>query len=104
MIELDTITKFEECIKKNAKVIIDFYATWCNPCKNIAPVLQEYADKNPDIVFVKVDVDANDDTAGVCNVDAMPTIIAFHNGVELSRFEGASLLKLADLVSKLQSA
>ena len=104
MKELANLSDFEAFIKSNPKVIIDFYATWCGPCKNIAPVLEDYASKNSDIAFAKVDVDANEDAASVCNVEAMPTMIAFHNGTQFSKFEGANPNKLADLVAKLKNA
>ena len=104
MKELANMSEFEAYINGNSKVIIDFYATWCGPCKVIAPILQEFADKNSDIAFAKVDVDSNEDAATHATVEAMPTMIGYLNGVEFARFEGANTSKLADLVTKLKNA
>jgi len=62
-------------------VIVDFYATWCGPCKMISPELEKMASSEfTDVMFLKVDVDENEDIAAEYNVTAMPTFIFFKNG------------------------
>ncbi|XP_074594283.1 uncharacterized protein LOC141849729 isoform X1 [Brevipalpus obovatus] len=61
-------------------VIIDFYATWCGPCRNIAPTVEKMAVENADVVFLKVDVDEAEDCASTYGVDVMPTFIFLKNG------------------------
>ena len=56
-------------------VVIDFYATWCGPCKVIAPKVEEMSSSMSNVVFLKVDVDENEDAAGEYNISAMPTFI-----------------------------
>lgn len=66
----------------NAKgtVIVDFFATWCGPCKMLAPVLEKVADKHPDVKIVKVDVDQSSDLASKYGVMGVPTMIVFKDG------------------------
>ncbi len=60
-------------------VVIDFYATWCGPCKLIAPKVEEMAGEMSNVVFLKVDVDENEEAAQEYNVSAMPTFIFIKN-------------------------
>lgn len=81
-------------------VVIDFSASWCMPCRNIAPVFADLA-KNAqfsNVVFVKVDVDAAPDVAGKYNVAAMPTFVFLKNGVEIERFSGANADRLTKTI------
>ena len=66
----------------NAKgtVLVDFFATWCGPCKMLAPVLEKVADKHPDVKIVKVDVDQSSDLASKYGVMGVPTMIVFKDG------------------------
>merc|ERR1712046_388367 len=81
-------------------VIVDFTATWCGPCQRIAPFFAELATKYPDCVFVKVDVDENEEVAAMCSVSAMPTFHAMKNGEKVDELVGASNEKLEALVTK----
>lgn len=66
---------------KSGKVLVDFFATWCGPCKMIAPVLEDLdRDPNYDVQIVKVDVDEAEDAAREFNVQAIPTLIFFKDG------------------------
>lgn len=79
---------FDETIG-NGKVLVDFWAGWCMPCKMIAPVIEELASENEGSVTVaKVDVDSNNDIAARYNIMSIPTVILFGDGVELKRFIG----------------
>ena len=71
--------EFKEVIKEG-KVVIDFFATWCGPCKMLSPVMDEISNELSDISFYKVDVDKNEDIAREYGIMSIPTIIIFENG------------------------
>lgn len=73
---------FDKLIEKEA--VVDFYATWCGPCKMFGPVFEEVA-TNMDINFVKIDVDKNSDIAREYGVMTIPTVILFKDGKEVKR-------------------
>jgi len=81
-------------------VVVDFTATWCGPCQNIAPVFIKLAEEMPDVVFVKVDVDENDEVAGECGISAMPTFQFYKNGKKLDEFSGANEDKIRAGIAK----
>lgn len=73
---------FSELIKE--KVVVDFYATWCGPCKMLGPVFEEVANESS-IKFVKVDIDEHEDLCREYKVMSVPTLILFENGKEVRR-------------------
>src|SRR3989442_15658692 len=78
-----------EVIKSDVRVLVDFWAVWCGPCRMVAPVLEEIATEQGDKVKIaKLDVDANPITAGRFGVRAIPTMILFKNGREAQRVVG----------------
>ena len=64
----------------NGIVLVDFYATWCGPCKMIAPVIEELANEMENVKFVKVDVDKNPGSAGKYQIQSIPTLLIFKDG------------------------
>lgn len=76
---------FDELIKD--KAIVDFFATWCGPCKMLGPVFEELS-KEIDIPFVKVDIDSNMELCKEYKVMSVPTVILFENGKEVKRNTG----------------
>lgn len=78
-------------IPSSGAVVIDFFATWCGPCKKIAPVFEKLAEVYPSIAFLKVDVDESGDLAELYEVQAMPTFVFLKNGIIVKRIEGADL-------------
>jgi len=81
---------FEKIIAQNGKtVLVDFWATWCGPCRMIAPVLEEVAKERPDVTVCKVDVDEERDLALEYGVSSIPTLLVFRDGKVVNQSIGA---------------
>merc|ERR1712236_160559 len=80
-------------------VVVDFHATWCGPCKMIAPHLEEMSKTMEEVVFLKVDVDDCEDIAAEYNISAMPTFIFLKNKTKVADLTGANIEKLKELVN-----
>merc|ERR1711977_22673 len=85
-------------------VVVDFTASWCGPCQRIAPVFQKLQEEMTEIVFVKVDVDENEETAAACGIQAMPTFQFYKSGAKVHEFSGASEEKIREAIAKLAAA
>jgi len=79
-------------------VVVDFFATWCGPCKMIAPVLEELNKTLEDVVFIKVDVDDIEEVAAEYKITAMPTFIFIKKSEQVAELKGANVEKLKELV------
>ncbi|RWS21535.1 thioredoxin-2-like protein [Leptotrombidium deliense] len=85
----------------NKLVVIDFFATWCGPCKAIAPIIEKMATEFEDsVVFLKVDVDECESVAASYNISAMPTFKFIKEKKEVDEFMGANEAKIKELVQK----
>ena len=100
-----TLTKdnFEQTVDGNDIVIVDFWAAWCGPCRGFAPVFERAAEKHPDIVFGKVDTDAEQELAGAFDIMSIPTLMVFRENVLLFAQPGAlPEAVLDDLIGKVR--
>lgn len=84
-----TTDNFEaEVLKSDAPVLVDFYADWCGPCKMLAPLLEQFAQENPQVKVCKINVDDQADLAMDYDVRSIPTLVVFKDGKEANRSVG----------------
>ena len=76
---INNVAEYEEAIKEGV-VLVDFFATWCGPCKMLSPLLEEIAEENPNINILKIDVDEVSELAVRYGIQAIPTLMLFKNG------------------------
>ncbi|MBE0492959.1 MAG: thioredoxin [Thiomicrospira sp.] len=84
-----TLAQFDETINNNDMVILDFWAEWCGPCKQFGPVFEEVSEKHPDIVFAKINVEEEQELAGMFQVRSIPTIALMREKVVVYANPGA---------------
>nr|AVN99035.1 thioredoxin H-type [Hymenophyllum caudiculatum] len=87
-------SKLFEANTNGKVVVVDFTATWCAPCKFMAPIFAGLSEKHPELIFVKVDVDDLSDIAKEYEVHAMPTFLFLKDGEQVERLVGANKVEL----------
>ena len=80
---------FESTVLESGTVLVDFWAAWCGPCRMFAPTFEKASEAHPDIVFAKVDTEAERDLAGAANITSIPTLMAFRDGILVFSQPGA---------------
>ena len=95
-----TDTDFQETLQNNDLVLVDFWAPWCGPCRAVAPVLEEIANENSNVVIAKMNTDENPNTASQHGIMSIPTMMIFKNGELVDRLVGA--MPKPSIMEKLQ--
>ncbi|MEY8016752.1 thioredoxin [Mycobacterium servetii] len=99
-----TAEKFNETIEGNDIVLVDFWASWCGPCRQFGPTFEASSEKHPDIVHAKVDTEAQQELAAAAQIRSIPTLMAFKKGMLLFNQPGAlPPAALEDLVRQVKA-
>ncbi len=98
-----TAQNFNETVNGNDIVLVDFWASWCGPCRAFAPTFTASSEKNPDVFFGKVDTEAEEQLAAAAEIRAIPTLMAFKKGVLVFSQSGAlPPAALEDLIGQVR--
>ena len=102
MARLINSSEFSALLQEDNLLVVDFYATWCGPCKKLSPTLDEVSEEFAGQVnIVKVDVDESEDLAMDYGIRSVPTVLFFKNGQQVDKFVGA--LPKSEIVTKIQA-
>jgi thioredoxin-like negative regulator of GroEL len=95
-------TDIQQLLDENQRVIIMFSASWCGPCKTFKLKFQTISLENPDIVFAYCDVEETNELATELEIQSVPTVVSFFNGIEEASVVGPSVDRVKELVEKLR--
>lgn len=92
--EITSQAEFQEALKHEGLVVVDFFATWCGPCKMIAPMVDKFAAQYTSAKFIKIDVDKVSEVAQQYEISSMPTFLFLKNGEVIHKVIGANAAAL----------
>ena len=102
MARLINSSEFSGLLPDDKLLVVDFFATWCGPCKKLSPTLDEVSEElGEQVNIVKVDVDESEDLAMDYGIRSVPTVLFFKNGQQVDKFVGA--LPKSEIVAKIQA-
>ena len=88
-------------LKKRKKVLVDYFATWCMPCKMLSPILEEVAEEDKEVTIVKVDIDEFEQEAVMAGIRSVPTLVYYKDGKEAKRVSGVhSKEEILEIINK----
>ncbi len=97
LLTLGNSQDFDKLIASSSKVVVDFYADWCGPCRAIAPILEKFCEKHSTVTVIKINVDEFVDLAQKFMIRSIPTLLIYKDGKKVASHLGA--ISLADLES-----
>uniref|UniRef100_A0A3Q2WR60 Thioredoxin n=1 Tax=Haplochromis burtoni TaxID=8153 RepID=A0A3Q2WR60_HAPBU len=102
--EVKNLEEFQSILKEagDKLVVVDFTATWCGPCKQIAPLFAVSGVNTDNVIFLKVDVDEAEDVSSSCGISCMPTFHFYKNNQKVHEFSGANVNTLKEKVVELR--
>ena len=95
------MSELNHVLNNNQFVVVDFHATWCGPCKAIAPKLKSLCEENG-VTLYKIDVDEEPDIAAIYSIESLPTILFFKGGAKFGTVIGAKLDKIKEMITKMK--
>lgn len=96
------VENFDDVVNNNEFVVVDYWAEWCAPCKELSPVFEAASQELPDVVFKKINVDEEEDLAISNNVRGLPSVLLYKDGVEVDRVVG--LVHESELVKRIKKS
>ena len=99
MYEITTLDEFNNILINNSNVVVDFYADWCEPCKQISPYFEELSSQYPQVFFCKVNIVDNDDITSMCDITSLPTFLFYKNKENVDELIG---INKNELLHKIQ--
>ena len=94
LLKADTLSELTEIIENNDRVVVEFGASWCGPCRSFLPHFEKFAEKHPEISAVKVDIEVDPEVVSTYKIQSVPQVMLFEHGEYQRHLESRTLIKL----------